>query len=82
MISTLKYGGFCCDLQDRDTVVLELLDLLVPAGGGERRRVAPGVVVECEEIAADGVVSAVHVSSHLVAVRLDISSRVSDGNLA
>jgi hypothetical protein len=55
---------------------------LVPTGLGEGGRIAPGVVVEGEEVAADGVISAVHVRSHLVAVRLDISSRVSDGNLA
>jgi hypothetical protein len=70
------------NLQDRDAVVLELLHLLVPAGGGERGRITPGVVVEREEVAANRVVSAVHVCGHLVAVGLDIGGRVSDRDLS
>jgi hypothetical protein len=70
------------NLQDRDAVVVELLHLLVPTGCGERRRVAPRIVVESEEVAADGIGSAVHVRSHFIAVRLDISGRVTDRDLA
>jgi hypothetical protein len=73
---------FWLDLQDRDAVVLELLHLLVPSGGLEIRRIAPRVVVECEEVAADSIVTAVHVSGHLETVRLNISSGVTNGDLA
>jgi hypothetical protein len=55
---------------------------LVPTGLGEGGRVAPGVVVEGEEVAADSIITTVHVLGHLVAVRLDISSRVSNRNLS
>lgn len=64
--------------QDRLAVVGEKSDLLVPAGGGVGRRVAPRVIVESEEVRDD--LSAVHVRSHLVSVLLDIGGRVSDGN--
>jgi hypothetical protein len=70
------------DLQNGDAVVGKLLDLLVPTRGGVVRRVAPRVVVETEEVAAGGIVTAVHVVGHLVAVALDVSSRVTDGDLA
>jgi hypothetical protein len=67
-------------LQDRKTVSSEVLDLLIPAGGGEGRWVTPRVVVESEEIAALIIGTTVHVLSHLLTVRVDISSRVSDGD--
>ena len=69
-------------LQERDAVAAVLLDLLVPASLGEGGRVTPGVVVESVEVAALVVGAAVHVLGHLEAVALDISSRVSNGNLA
>lgn len=74
--------GWC--LQDWNAVAGVLLNLLVPAGDGVRRRVAPGVVIESEEIGADGIIAAVHVRGHLVAVALHISSRVTnrDGSVA
>lgn len=75
-------GLFRHNLQDRDAVVLELLHLLVPAGLLEGRRVAPRVVVESEEVATNGIISAVHVRCHLVTVRFNISRGVSDGDLA
>jgi hypothetical protein len=55
---------------------------LVPTGLGEGGRVAPGVIIKGKEVATDSVITAVHVRSHLVAVRLDISSRVSNRNLS
>jgi hypothetical protein len=70
------------DLQDGNAIIGKLLYLLVPTGDLEGRRVAPRVVVESKEVGANGVVSAVHVRGHFVAVRLDISSGVSDGNLS
>jgi hypothetical protein len=70
------------NLQDRNAVVAKLLDLVVPTSTSEGVGVAPRVVVEGEEVAADGVVTAVHVVGHLVAVGLDIGSGVTDGNLA
>ena len=67
-------------LQDGETVSCEVLDLLIPAGGGEGRRITPGVVVEGKEITALIIGTTVHVLGHLLAVGVDISSRVSDGN--
>jgi hypothetical protein len=55
---------------------------LVPTGLGEGGRVAPGVIIKGKEVATDSIITAVHVRSHLVAVRLDISSRVSNRNLS
>lgn len=69
-------------LQDRDAVVAELLNLLVPAGTGEGVGVAPRVVVESIEVGSDSVLAAVHVVGHLVTVGLDIGSAISDGDLA
>jgi hypothetical protein len=70
------------DLQNGNAVVGKLLDLDVPARSSVRRGVAPRVVVETEEVAADSIITTVHVVSHLVAVRLDIGSRVTDWHLA
>ena len=69
-------------LQDRDAVVAELLDLLVPTSTSEGVGVAPRVVVEGVEVGADRVLTTVHVGCHLVAVGLNISSAIADGNLA
>lgn len=69
------------NLQNGNAVVAELGNLLVPARCAVGRRVAPRVVVEGEEVAVGGRRTAVHVGSGLEAVGLDISGRVSDGNL-
>jgi hypothetical protein len=68
--------------EEGDAVAGEVLDLLVPAGGGEGRGVAPGVVVEGEEVRALVVAAAVHVLGHLETVGVDIGGGVADGNLA
>lgn len=68
--------------EDGQRVVAELLNFLVPAGAGEGVGVAPRVVVEGIEIGADRVFAAVHVVGHLVAVGLDVSSAIANGNLA
>ena len=75
-----KTDGGWGGLQDGETVSSEVLHLLVPAGSGEGRWVAPRVVVEGEEITALIIGTTVHVLGHLLAVRVDISSRVSDRN--
>ena len=67
--------------EERETVSSEVLDLLVPAGGGEGGGVTPGVVVESEEVGALVVSSTVHVLSHLETVGVDISGGVTDGDL-
>lgn len=58
--------------EERQTVVLEHVDLVVPARLGEGRGVTPGVVVESEEVATLVVGTAVHVLSHLQTVAVDI----------
>ena len=65
--------------EDGDAVVGEVLDLLVPAGS-EVISVAPGVVVEGEEVGADIIVAAVEVVSGLLAVLGDVGSGVTDGD--
>lgn len=80
-VISLIRGHYRIYLQDRKTVASEVLDLLIPAGGGERRWVTPRVVVESEEVTALICGSAVHVLGHFLAVGVDISSRVSDGDL-
>lgn len=67
--------------EEGETVTGEVLNLLVPAGGGEGRGVAPGVVVEGEEVTALIIGTAVHVLGHLETVGVDISGRVTDGDL-
>jgi len=67
-------------LQDGDAIVCVLLNLLVPSRGLESGRIAPGVVVEGEEVASDLIWATVHVFSHLEAVDFDIGSGVSDRN--
>lgn len=67
--------------EQRKTVASEVLDLLVPARGGEGGGVAPGVVVESEEVGALVIGTAVHVLGHLETVGVDISGGVTDGNL-
>jgi hypothetical protein len=57
-----------------------LLHLLAPTRGREGGRIAPGVVVESEEVTADIGATAVHILGHLETVRIDISGRVSDRN--
>lgn len=69
------------DVQDGEAIVGEVLNLLVPAGGLEVA-VAPGVVVEGEEIGAHVIGTAVHVHGSLHAVGRDIGSGVADGNLS
>lgn len=68
--------------EERNTVAGEVLDLLVPAGNLERGGVAPGVVVEGEEVTALIFGTAVHVLGHLQTVGVDIGSGVTDGDLA
>lgn len=68
--------------QEGNAVFAVLLDLLVPAGLLEGRRVTPGVVVESVEVTALVVGTAVHVLGHFEAVALDISGGVTDGDLA
>ena len=68
--------------ENGDRVIAELLDLLVPTSTGEGVGVAPRVVVEGVEVGADGVLTAVHVGGHLVAVGLNVSSAIADGDLA
>ncbi len=70
------------DLQDRNAVVVEFLNLLIPTRDGEGRGITPGIVVESEEVAANGVRAAIHVVGHLIAVRFDISGGVTDGDAA
>lgn len=82
LVRSITTSAYKYYLQDRNAVVLELLNLLIPARGAVRRGVTPRIVVEGKEVAADCVDTAVHVRGHLVAVRLDISSRVTDGDLA
>lgn len=71
---TLKY------LQDWGAIVSILLDLGIPSGRGEGRRIAPRVVIESEEVATSIGAAAVHVCGHLVSVVLDISCRVAHRN--
>jgi hypothetical protein len=54
---------------------------LVPAGGGEGRRITPGVVVESEEVGPLVIGSAVHVFCHLETVGVNISGGVTYGDL-
>lgn len=68
------------NLQKWEAVVGVLLDLLVPAGLGVGRGIAPRVIVEGEEVAALVVGTAVHVSGHLVAVGVNIGGGVSNWN--
>jgi hypothetical protein len=68
--------------EDRLAVALVGLDLLVPTGDCERGGVAPGVIVEGEEVGALVVGAAVEVQGLGLDVLSDISSRVSDRNLA
>ena len=75
-------SGFGFNLQEGNAVVAVLLDLLVPAGLLEGRRVTPRVVVESVEVAALVVGTAVHVLGHLETVALDIGGGVTDGDLA
>lgn len=70
------------DSQERDAVVAVLLYLLVPARSRVRRRVAPGVVIESKEVAPLVVSATVHVSGHLIAIGVDISSRVTNRDSA
>ena len=67
--------------EDGDTVSGEVLDFLVPARDLKGRRIAPGVVVKGEEIAALVVCATVHVFGHLETVGVDVSGGVSDGDL-
>ena len=67
--------------EEGETVAGEVLDLLVPAGGGEGRGVAPGVVIESEEVRALVITSAVHVLGHLETVGVDVGGGVSNRNL-
>ena len=67
--------------QKGNSVVSEVLDLLIPAGLGEGRRITPRVVVERKEITALIVGTTVHVFSHLETIGVNISGRVSNGNL-
>lgn len=67
-----------CSLQERDAVIGVLLHLLIPARCGEGRWVTPRVVVESKEITALIIGTAVHVGGHLVAIGINISSRVTD----
>lgn len=66
--------------EERQTVVAVGLNLLVPTRDGEGRGVTPRVVVECKEVAALVIGSAVHVLGSLVAVRADIGSGVANRN--
>lgn len=70
------------NLQNGDTITGKVLDLLIPAGNLEGRRITPRVVVEGEEVAALVTGTAVHVFGHLETVGVNISGGVSDGNLA
>ena len=72
-------GGY---LQDRNAVVAELLDFLIPTSTLEGLGIAPGVIIEGVEVRADRVLTAVHVVGHFIAVRFDIGSAISDGNFA
>lgn len=67
--------------EERNAVASEVLDLLIPARNLERRWVTPGVVVESEEVTALVGSTAVHIFGHLQTVGVDVSSRVTDGNL-
>jgi hypothetical protein len=67
--------------EDRLAVVLVKLDLLVPARFGEVRGVAPGVVVESEEIGALIIRATVEVEGLLLDVLGDIGGRVTNGDL-
>lgn len=78
LLTSLHHG----DSQKRDAVVAVLLNLLAPARGRVRGRVAPGVVVESEEVASLIVGAAVHVSGHLIAVGVNISSGVTNRDTA
>lgn len=68
-------------LQDGETIVSKVLDLDVPAGGLEVT-IAPRVVVEGEEIGSHIIRTTVEVVGGLHTVLSDISSRVSNGDLA
>ena len=68
--------------EDGNAVILELLNLLVPTSTSEGVGVTPRVVVEGVEVRTDSVLTAVHVVSHLVAVGLDVSCTIADGDLA
>lgn len=70
------------DSQQRDAVVAVRRHLLVPAGDGVGRRIAPRVVVEGEEVAALVVGAAVHVRRCVVAVARHVGRRVAHGDTA
>jgi hypothetical protein len=55
-----------------ETIVGEVLHLLIPTGGGERGRVTIGIVVEGEEVATLIVSTTVHVLGHLKAIGVDV----------
>lgn len=69
-------------VQDRDTIVAIGLDLACPSRFLERRRSAPGVVIEGEKVAPLVIGAAVHVLRHLETVGVHVGSRVADWNLA
>ena len=68
------------DLQERNGVRRELLNLLIPARECKRRRGAPRVVIEGEKVAPNIIAAAVHVLRHLEPVVLNIRGRVANGD--
>ena len=64
--------------EDRETIAGEILHLLIPAGEGVGRRIAPRIVIEGEEIRALVVRTTVHVFSHLQSILRNICGRVTN----
>ena len=67
--------------QERDAIVAVLLDLLIPARRRVGGRIAPRIIVECEEVASLIVRAAIHVGRHIVSVALNVRRGVPDWNL-
>lgn len=71
-------GRIKLDLQKRNAVVHVGSNFCGPSGALESVGIAPGVVVEGEEVASHGGITAVHVSSGLVTVLGHIGCGVTD----
>lgn len=82
LVPTLfKWNTYCCNLQDSNAIVGEVLNLLIPASLLEVR-VAPRVVVEGEEVRSHVIGATVHILSRLHTVRGHIGGRVANRDFA
>jgi hypothetical protein len=69
-------------LQDRDPIVREVLNLLIPPRDLERRRITPTVIIKGKEITPLIIRPTVHILRHLQPIAIHIRSRVAHRDLS